>query len=470
MSRDASSAFSESGSGQKLEAGLQIDGRYRLEEFLGRGGMGTVWRATDETLELPVALKFLHEILIRDDAALEDLKRETKRALQLTHPNIVRVHSLVEDASRSLACIAMEFVPGVNLTQRRIREPTRRFEVEGLARWTIQLCDALQYAHEKAHIVHRDLKPGNLLLDVDNDLKITDFGIAASANESITRLTGGTTGGTLEYMSPQQAQGDRPTPRDDLYALGATLYELLTGEPPFGFQPPYQAILTQIPPSIRERRRQLGQADVVIPDEWEQTIAALLSKMAEHRPQSARDVLKALGLQSSGLAQPQNDDEEAMVQTQADLPNPLREPTSAIRQTPGSSPSAREEEYDDAAAQTVVPHYSRAAHDPALASTIPPFRPSGTFPPIPNRTPQAAAPVQETSGVTPASTIAPAPVAGDDRQKRTVLVLAVLLTAAVAVILYYIYKESRSPHPVGFYLPPASSSSSRTSFESASLL
>src|SRR4051795_9431861 len=136
MSRDASSAFSESGSGQKLEAGLQIDGRYRLEEFLGRGGMGTVWRATDETLELPVALKFLHEILIRDDAALEDLKRETKRALQLTHPNIVRVHSLVEDASRSLACLAMEFVPGVNLTQRRIGDPTRRFEVEGLTRWT----------------------------------------------------------------------------------------------------------------------------------------------------------------------------------------------------------------------------------------------------------------------------------------------------------------------------------------------
>jgi serine/threonine protein kinase len=105
----------------------------------------------------------------------------------------------------------------------------------GLPRWTVQLCDALQYAHDKAHIVHRDLKPGNLLLDVDNDLKITDFGIAASANESITRLTGGTTGGTLEYMSPQQAQGDRPTPRDDLYALGATLYELLTSEPPFGF-------------------------------------------------------------------------------------------------------------------------------------------------------------------------------------------------------------------------------------------
>jgi serine/threonine protein kinase len=237
MPRDPSSAFPASGSGQKLEAGLIIDRRYRLEEFLGRGGMGTVWRATDESLELPVALKFLHEILIRDDAALEDLKRETKRALQLTHPNIVRVHSLVEDSARSLACIGMEFVPGVNLTQRRVRQSTRRFEVEELSKWTVQLCDALQYAHEKAHIVHRDLKPGNLLLDVDNDLKITDFGIAASANESITRLTGGTSGGTLEYMSPQQAQGERPTPRDDLYSLGATLYELLTSEPPFGFQP-----------------------------------------------------------------------------------------------------------------------------------------------------------------------------------------------------------------------------------------
>jgi len=430
MSRDASSAFQAAESGPKLEAGLHIDGRYRLEEFLGRGGMGTVWRATDETLDLPVALKFLHEILIRDDAALEDLKRETKRALQLTHPNIVRVHSLVEDSTRSLACIAMEFVPGVNLTQRRIREPTRRFEVDGLARWTIQLCNALQYAHDKAHIVHRDLKPGNLLLDVDNDLKITDFGIAASANESITRLTGGTTGGTLEYMSPQQAQGDRPTPRDDLYALGATLYELLTSEPPFGFQPPYQAVLTQMPPSIREKRRQLGQADEPIPDEWEATIAALLSKMAEHRPQSAREVLKALGLQSSGHAKTDDYDEQAAVMTRAapEMVDLRREPS--IRQRP-ISPAPAEDEMDDNAAATVVPHYSPATEDPALAHTIPPLRQSGTFPPIPM---ESAPPHPSVfNAPTSASVGRHEPKRG---QKGLVTVLAILLAAAVLVIVF----------------------------------
>jgi serine/threonine protein kinase len=435
MLRDASSAFSGTGSGQKLEAGLQIDGRYRLEEFLGRGGMGTVWRATDETLELPVALKFLHEILIRDDAALEDLKRETKRALQLTHPNIVRVHSLVEDSALSLACIAMEFVPGVNLTQRRVREPTRRFEVEGLARWTIQLCDALQYAHEKAHIVHRDLKPGNLLLDVDDDLKITDFGIAASANESITRLTGGTSGGTLEYMSPQQAQGDRPTARDDLYALGATLYELLTGEPPFGFQPPYQAVLTQIPPTLRERRRELGQADVPIPDQWEQTIAALLSKMAEHRPQSARDVLKALGLEpAGGHAKVENFDDESLVRTET---SPGNHRKSSVREAAVVSPPADEEEYDDSGAATVVPRHSRAADDPALATAIPILRPSGTFPPKP---PEAPAPAAPQASAVIAPTPASSQPAVDQRQKRLVIILAVLLAAAVGVIVYFLVK------------------------------
>ena len=295
MESDPPSNSPAAGDG-RLVAGQLIAGRYRLDQWIGRGGMGTVWRATDTTLDLPVAMKFLHDVLAQDQAALNDLKRETRRALQLTHPNIVRVHSLVEDPERALACIAMEFVDGVNLTQQRFRQKLRFFEPADLARWTTQLCDALAHAHDKARIIHRDLKPGNLLLDSDGDLKITDFGIAASANESITRITGSSASGTMCYMSPQQAQGDRPTPADDLYAVGSTLYELLAGEPPFGPDTSYVQLRGEAPAPIAERRKMLYGVDAPLPPEWESTIAALLAKAPEERPATAQEVARLLGL------------------------------------------------------------------------------------------------------------------------------------------------------------------------------
>src|SRR5688572_16220436 len=295
MESDPPSNSPAAGDG-RLVAGQLIAGRYRLDQWIGRGGMGTVWRATDTTLDLPVAMKFLHDVLAQDQAALNDLKRETRRALQLTHPNIVRVHSLVQDPERALACIAMEFVDGVNLTQQRFRQKLRFFEPADLARWTTQLCDALAHAHDKARIIHRDLKPGNLLLDSDGDLKITDFGIAASANESITRITGSSASGTMCYMSPQQAQGDRPTPADDLYAVGSTLYELLAGEPPFGPDTSYAQLRGEAPAPIAERRKMLYGVDAPLPPEWESTIAALLAKPPVERPATAQEVAQRLGL------------------------------------------------------------------------------------------------------------------------------------------------------------------------------
>jgi serine/threonine protein kinase len=227
-------------------------------------------------------------------------------------------------------------------------------------------------------------------------------------------------------MSPQQAQGDRPTPRDDLYALGATLYELMTSEPPFGFQPPYQALLTQTPASIRDRRRQLGQADVPIPDEWEKTIAALLSKAAEQRPQSAREVLKAFGLESSGLAKSEDGDEEAFVLTQT-APR-SRNPVS---REVSNSPKVEEE---DGEALTVVPQSSRAAKDPALAEEIPVIHPSGSF--------TADGSPEHSSGVeAPAATETNQEGGPERGQNKLVVVLSLLLLAAVAVIVFVSLKR-----------------------------
>lgn len=355
--------------------GQRVADRYRLEEWLGQGGMGTVFRATDESLDLQVALKFLNETLASDPAALDDLKRETRRALQLTHPNIVRVHGLVQDPARP-ACIAMEFVPGENLMQRRWRRKIPFFEVDDIRLWTIQLCDALAYAHGKPHIIHRDLKPGNLLLDVEDDLKITDFGIAASANESISRITGSSASGTMSYMSPQQAAGERPMPTDDLYALGSTLYELLTGEPPLGRDLDYTRMKNEVPVSIRERRRQLHDRDAPIPDAWEETICALLAKRAADRPASARETAQRLGLitdsarlQPPPATGPEDAEEEMLTQFQSEpLPSDAIPPTLVPERVP-PVPKPQPPPAADEAEPAVVPPEplppSIAASEPA---------------------------------------------------------------------------------------------------------
>ena len=216
-----------------LRAGARVFGRYRLDSLAGRGGMGVVWKAHDEKLERTVALKFLPEVVAEDAEAVRDLKRETKRCLELTHPYIVRVHDLVQDGP--VAAIVMEYVDGESLAKRKAASPGGCLTLRELRPLTGQLCAALDYAHGVAKIVHRDLKPGNLLLTRDGQLKVTDFGIARSLSDTHTRLTGrvGNTSGTLSYMSPQQLQGEDPAASDDIYALGATLYELLTGKPPF---------------------------------------------------------------------------------------------------------------------------------------------------------------------------------------------------------------------------------------------
>jgi len=264
--------------------------RYTLTRILGRGGMGVVWLARDEKLDQDVALKFLPELVANDVSALGDLKRETRRSLQLTHPHIVRIYDFVEDGR--MAAVAMEFVDGASLTQRRMEQPAQVFSPTQLRPWLEQLCDALQYAHTKAKIAHRDLKPANLMVDVRGDLKVADFGISATLADTTTRASKqASSSGTPVYMSPQQMMGEKPAPTDDVYSLGATLYELLTGKPPFYTGNVLLQVQSKVPPSMAERREELGVTGAdPIPPEWEQTVAACLSKEAAQRPQCAADV------------------------------------------------------------------------------------------------------------------------------------------------------------------------------------
>jgi serine/threonine protein kinase/Tfp pilus assembly protein PilF len=287
----AEATLREYGSGQKLF------GRYTLIKILGRGGMGIVWLARDEELEREVALKFLPDLMIQDRAVFDQLKHETKRSLELTHPHIVRIYDFIHD-ERS-GCISMEFVDGETLASLRCNQPQQVFEPSELSTWTSQICDALEYAHNRARIIHRDLKPANLMVNQRGEVKVSDFGIARSLSDSVSRLTMEQgRSGTLVYMSPQQLDGERGTHLDDIYSLGATLYDLLTSKPPFYSGNIDRQIHERSAPSMTERRKDLDIEPALVPAVWEETIAACLAKDPARRPQSAAEVAQRLQLSS----------------------------------------------------------------------------------------------------------------------------------------------------------------------------
>ena len=275
--------------------GQIVFGRYKLVKVLGRGGMGIVWLARDEELERDVALKFLPDLMIQDRAVFDQLKRETKRCLELTHPHIVRIHDFVHD-ERS-GCISMEYIDGETLSNLRAEKEQKVFEPHEIAGWIGQLCDALDYAHNHAKVIHRDLKPANLMVNQRGDLKVTDFGIARSLADSASRLTAEQgRSGTLVYMSPQQLSGERGTHLDDIYSLGASIYELLTSKPPFYSGNIDRQICERVAPSMTERRKELDIEPAFVPPVWEDAVAACLAKDPSRRPQSAAEVAQRLQL------------------------------------------------------------------------------------------------------------------------------------------------------------------------------
>jgi TolB-like protein/Tfp pilus assembly protein PilF len=281
----------------RVDDGQKLFGRYTLKRVLGRGGMGIVWLAHDEELERDVALKFLPDLLIHDAAMLSDLKRETRRCLELTHKNIVRIYDFVHD-ERS-GCISMEYVDGDTLSKLRCDKERKVFEAAELTDWMSQLCDALDYAHNNARIIHRDLKPANLMVNQRGQLKVSDFGIARGLGDSLSVITmAGGRSGTLAYMSPQQLEGERGTHLDDIYSLGASVYELLTSKPPFYVGNIDRQIREKTPISLTERRKEFEIEGEPIPAVWEEWVAACLAKDPARRPQSVREIARELQLPS----------------------------------------------------------------------------------------------------------------------------------------------------------------------------
>ncbi len=278
-----------------LAAGERVFGRFRLGRLLGRGRWGTVWLVRDEALDRDLALKFLPERLAGDPQALAAFKHALLRTLDLTHPRIVRVYDFFEDGR--LGALAMESIAGSSLAERLLVQPQRRFALADVSAWLGQLCAALGYAHTQARLVHGDLKPANLMITLPGDLKITDFGLATVIADSIKRAgDSAAPGGKLVYMSPQQRMGEIPAVTDDIYALGVTLHELLTGQlrlPSGDTTVPVQRAMAVLLDEGSEGRRNMSEP---LPPLWEETITACLAEDPAHRPQSIEDVARRLGI------------------------------------------------------------------------------------------------------------------------------------------------------------------------------
>lgn len=207
-------------------------GRYRLDELLGRGAMGEVWRARDTALGRDVAVKLLLEHTEAPDAA-ERFRREARTAARLNHPNVVAAYDFDEENGRGY--LVMELVPGRSLRQELAERGP--LDAQQARRFVAQAAAGLAAAHADG-VVHRDIKPGNLLLTADDTVKVADFGIARAVMGAASALT--TTGevlGTTPYLAPERGSGGDAGPESDIYALGCVLYEMLCGRPPFTGDP-----------------------------------------------------------------------------------------------------------------------------------------------------------------------------------------------------------------------------------------
>jgi eukaryotic-like serine/threonine-protein kinase len=258
-----------------------LGGRYRLDEVIGRGGMSTVYRGTDEALDRVVAVKVaMDPLLERDPVYLARFKREARAAAALSHPGVVTVYDSGADGSTRY--IVMEYVEGRDLSQiLREEGPLEPARAEYIGE---RVADTLAAAHA-AGIVHRDIKPGNIMVTTDDRVKVLDFGIARTS-DAVTLTQTASVLGTAPYMSPEQAMGQPADARSDIYSLGCVLYEMLTGKPPFMGEVA-AAVLHQ---HVRVAPKPPGEINRNVSPALDALVLEMLAKRPEDRPQTAAEV------------------------------------------------------------------------------------------------------------------------------------------------------------------------------------
>lgn len=264
--------------------GALLDGRYRLDSLIGFGGMAVVYKATDiKVNHNTVAIKLLKREAACDEIVVKRFKNECRAERDLTHPNIVSVYDVKTEGD--LKYMVMEYVEGVTLKNYLTDYRKGPLDTDEILSYILQVLRALECAH-KENIIHRDIKPQNIMLLKNGKIKVMDFGIAKLPNAETVTVTDKAVG-TVYYMSPEQASGQKIDKRSDIYSVGATLYELATGEMPFTGETPIAILMKHvnekpIPPRAKNPN---------IPYGLEQIILCAMSKRLDDRFESVTEMI-----------------------------------------------------------------------------------------------------------------------------------------------------------------------------------
>lgn len=365
--------------------GRSLNGRYKIDALLGQGGMSAVYKASDPNLKRVVAIKLIHPHLSTDNEFVYRFRREASAVAAFRHPNIVQVYDFNNDSE--VYYMVLEFLPGETLQDRlkHLKKTNAKMPLTQAIRFILNICDALGYAHKQG-MIHRDIKPANIMLNVQGQAILMDFGIVKIL-DSTEHTTTGAVLGTARYMSPEIIRSEMPDERSDLYSLGVTFYEMLSGDPPFEADSAMSLLMRHLNDPIPD----LGSKRPDLPLELIRIVNKCLQKDRDDRYRSANEMagdLKRL------LATLEVDPSSLVVSHAAESPTPATDQTepwdiSAPSQPPSglafdqatavdkSAPKVESKKPDPAAISILKQHIPKPSvgHDgkPAPKASFPAF-------------------------------------------------------------------------------------------------
>lgn len=268
--------------------GRKLSNRYLIEEMLGQGGMSAVYKASDPNLKRVVAIKMIHSHLSNDPDFVRRFEQEATAVAKLRHPGIFQVYDFNQD--NGVYYMVLEFVPGETFQDllKRLNADGRRLPVTKATEYMADICEAVDYAHQRG-MIHRDIKPANLMLNVAGQAILMDFGIAKILGGQQHTATGAVVG-TAMYMSPEQIRGERPDRRTDIYSLGVTLFEMVSGRPPFQADSAITLMMMHINDPVPDPKK----LNPDLPDDLTAVINKALAKDPNDRFQTAAEMAYAL--------------------------------------------------------------------------------------------------------------------------------------------------------------------------------
>ncbi|OGO37296.1 MAG: hypothetical protein A2W35_02280 [Chloroflexi bacterium RBG_16_57_11] len=381
--------------------GKTLNGRYKIQEILGQGGMSAVYKALDPNLQRVVAVKMIHSHLSEDPKFISRFEEEARSVAQLRHPNITQVFDFNHDGETYY--MVQEFVPGETLQERlrRLNKAGQRLPLTEAIRITIDVCSAMGYAHDRG-MIHRDIKPANIMLDVQGRAILMDFGIVKIVG-STSHTTTGAVVGTAMYMSPDVIRGEAPDARSDIYSLGVTLFEMVSGRPPFQADSAMSLLMMHLHdplPNLRELRSET-------PSDLIAVIEKSLAKGRDERYQTAKEMSAALKRIIDRLEGGVSSVAAQVVKAPAQIsPN-----QAATRLEPPAQGTVLEPEAAKPGSKPASPPV-RSQQQSVQGSTPPPVTPAGGYPAgsraAPQPQPVLRVPLTGTAGARPTSAGQPA--------------------------------------------------------------